>query len=229
MRATGARLGILGHITLHELRSELRATELGNGFANRFLFACVERVRKLPNGGAAVDVSAIVRTLQETLDCARQVGLMTRDAAAEQRWTDLYDTLSMPAPGLLGAITSRAEAQVMRMAALYALGDRSAVIRLPHLEAGLEVWRYCSDSARYIFRTSLGDPVADEILAALQSSAAGLVRTEINHLFQRNKPRAEIERALLMLKELKLATAQKEETDGRPAERWRVKGGPPTN
>jgi hypothetical protein len=47
---------------------------------------------------------------------------------------------------MLGAVTARGEAQVMRLACLYALADISSFVRLEHLRAGLEVWRYCFDS-----------------------------------------------------------------------------------
>jgi hypothetical protein len=49
---------------------------------------------------------------------------------------------------MLGAVTARAEAQ---LALIYAVLDGAALIARPHLEAALEVWRYCDESAAYIF------------------------------------------------------------------------------
>lgn len=46
--ATGAHIAVVGHITLQELRAELTATDSANGFANRFIFACVKRSKLLP-------------------------------------------------------------------------------------------------------------------------------------------------------------------------------------
>ena len=43
------------------------------------------------------------------------------------------------------------EAHVVRLAAIYAALDCSDQIAPPHLEAGLAVWRYSLDSARWIF------------------------------------------------------------------------------
>ena len=51
-KATGACISIVGHITLRELRSKLDETAMANGFANRFLFACVKRSKELPFGGS---------------------------------------------------------------------------------------------------------------------------------------------------------------------------------
>ena len=74
---------------------------------------------------------------------------------------------------MFGAITSRAEAQVMRMACIYALLDQSVLIRKPHLEAALAVWGYAEDSARHVFGDATGDPVADQIRTALDQNPGG--------------------------------------------------------
>jgi hypothetical protein len=50
-RATDAHISIIGHITEEELKRELTQCEFFNGFANRFLWPAVKRVRKLPEGG----------------------------------------------------------------------------------------------------------------------------------------------------------------------------------
>jgi hypothetical protein len=43
VKATDARVSIIGHVTHEELRRYLDRTELANGFANRFLWICVKR------------------------------------------------------------------------------------------------------------------------------------------------------------------------------------------
>jgi len=60
----------------------------------------------------------------------------------------------------------RAEAQVVRLALIYALLDCAREIRAEHLRAALAIWTYCEASARFIWGDSLGDPTADEILRA---------------------------------------------------------------
>lgn len=59
------------------------------------------------------------------------------DPEARERWIDIYGPLSRGEQGLFGAATSRAEAHVARLAAIYATLDRETQIRLPHLEAAL--------------------------------------------------------------------------------------------
>ena len=110
----------------------------------------------------------------------------------------------------------------MRLSLVYAVLDCAEFIRREHLEAALAAWRYCEDSARYIFNESLGDPDADALLTALrEAGAVGLTRTEINdQVFNRHKSKAEIDRALNMLAECALAESKTDPTEGRAAERW---------
>jgi hypothetical protein len=124
---------------------------------------------------------------------------------------------------MLGAVMGRAEAQVMRLACLYALLDCSATIRRPDLEAALELWRYAADSARFIFGDAMGDPTADAVLGALREAGeAGMTRTQIRDLLKRHANRASVDRALESLADAGRAGFRKEQTDGRPVERWFV-------
>lgn len=220
-QATDAHISIIGHITRDELRRYLDATESGNGFGNRFLWLCVKRSKLLPEGGNEVQFGALVTRLQQAIAFARAVGKMERDEAARALWHDVYPALSEGKPGLLGAITGRAEAQTMRLAALYALLDQSPCIRRVHLEAALALWQYCENSARFIFGDNLGDPIADAILQALREVGAdGLTRTQLHHFFGRHLSQAQLRHALSSLATAGYARSQPEPTGGRPTERW---------
>ncbi len=133
----------------------------------------------------------------------------------------MYGPLSEGRPGLFGAVVGRAEAQPLRLAALYAVMDESEAIEYEHLAAALAVWGYAEESARYIFGDATGDSVADDILEALRAVGEdGLSRTDIRDLFGRNKSADRIGGALGGL--LKLGRVRKEDvsTGGRPSERW---------
>lgn len=224
--ATGAHISIVGHITRDELRREITETDMANGFANRFLWFCVKRSKCLPDGGHLhdEDFGPLIRRLSDAVDFAANVDRMVRDVDAGEIWHAVYPSLSDGRPGLLGAVTSRAEAQVMRLAMIYALLDSSSVIRGDHLESALALWDYCEASASYIFGSALGDPTADAILKALHASPEGLSRTAIRDLFGKHKSAADIDRALILLREHSLVLDPiKEKTDGRPVEVWRAK------
>lgn len=223
-KASKAHISVIGHITRDELRRDLTSSEAGNGFANRFLFMCVSRSKVLPEGGQLrkEDLTPLVERLRKAVAFARQAGELQRDAEAAAVWREVYPELSEGKPGLLGAVTSRAEAQVMRLATIYALLDSSPVIRKPHLLAALAVWDYAEASARFIFGDALGNPVADTLLRALRSSPEGLTRTEIRDLFGRNLPAQGVSSALRDLHALGLVRKIREDTGGRPTERWVV-------
>jgi hypothetical protein len=225
--STEAHISVIGHITGEELRRLLTNTAAGNGFANRFLWVCARRSKVLPEGGAlnTVNFAPSVAKLQTAADFARGIETMQRDDEARAIWSGVYAELSEGKPGLLGAVTSRAESQTMRIACVYAVLDCSDEIRAVHLNAALAVWNYCHDSARFVFGDSLGDPTADEILRELHTHLGGMTRTEIRELFHRNRSSGEIERALGVLQEQGLARMQREreqEEHKKPTERWFV-------
>lgn len=222
-RATDAHVSILGHVTREELLKYLNETEQANGFANRILWAAVRRSKLLPDGGGInrLNLDDIIRRLREAVQFAQTVGEVRRSDAARDIWHAVYPRLAGDRLGLFGGVTSRAEAQTMRLALVYALLDSSSLIEAEHLSAGLAVWSYCEASARLIFGDSLGDVTADEVLKALRASPSGLTRTELSSRLGRNKSAMEINRALTVLTQNGLVRSEKEDaTSGRPAERW---------
>jgi hypothetical protein len=119
-----------------------------------------------------VDFSDIETQLKKAVAFAQTCDELRRDTEARELWRSIYHDLSAAKPGLLGAVTSRAETYVARFSLVYAVLDCAEFIRREHLEAALAAWRYCGDSARYIFGESLGDPDADAIMAALREAGA---------------------------------------------------------
>jgi len=225
LRATGAHISIIGHITAEELRRHLDQIEVSNGFMNRFLICCAKRSKELPEGGSISkeDIGALARELAVAVEFGQGSREFRRDEEARKLWREIYHDLSDVPPGLFGSLIARAAPQVLRLSMLYALLDCSEVIRRGHLEAARSVWRYCEDSARYVFGDALGDPVADEILRALRDSPDGLTRTQISELFGRNRKASEILRALSVLLHHGFANSQTEATEGRTIERWFAK------
>lgn len=223
-QSTGAHISIIGHITKDELCRRLDGTDAANGFLNRFLWVCVRRSKVLPEGGS-LDKAAlepIIHRLREALQFGRCAGELKRDEAARDVWRKVYPVLSEGKPGLLGAVLSRAEAQVTRLSCLYALQDMSYVVTRDHLMAALALWEYCEASARYIFGQRLGDPIADELLQALRKHLTeGLSRTDIRDLFWRNRKAREIDQGLDLLVKQGLAYPREEPSaGGRSIERW---------
>jgi hypothetical protein len=224
-QATTAHISLLAHITREELMKHLNQTEQANGYANRHLWVCVRRSKLLPDGGNlhALDLSGITERLCDAVQSARMVGEVRRSEAARAIWHAVYPGLAGDRTGLFGAVTGRAEAQVMRLALVYALLDKSTVIEPEHLKAALAVWSYCEQSARFIFGGALGDTTSDEILEALKRNPDGMTRTDLSNHFGRNKSASELGRALNRLAELgRVIVERMPSGGGRPIERWRA-------
>jgi hypothetical protein len=217
-RASGACISVIGHITAAELRECLDRTDMANGFGNRFLFACVRRSKFLPFGGHLREEGRVRRAVAQ----AQGVQRVIMSPAAAEGWATIYRDLSADRPGLLGSLTARAEAQVVRLATIYALWAGTQHIELEHLTAAVAVQEFCHKSVEYIFGDTLGDQAADTILAALKTAGrSGLTRTEISNLFSRNLPANQVARALGELSRRGLATQRKgEAVNGRAPEIW---------
>ena len=221
--ATGAHISIVGHITREELLRLLTETEQGNGFANRFLWVLARRSNVIarPKGIPPEVLIPLVARLREAFEFASTVEEIDLDPNAGEMWEAVYPDLSEGKPGLLGAVISRGEAQVMRLACVYALLGCSRLIDSDHLKAGLALWEYTEASARFIFGDRIGDPGADRILSALQTQGE-MTETEIHELFKRNVKAAQIHTALGFLQDSGRVAPGMRETDGRPAIIWRI-------
>ncbi len=131
MVATGTHVGIIGHITVEELRRRLNSTDTANGFANRFMYFGVDRSKLLPNGATPPPqmMNKLSMHVKKAVTFARQVRVVKRDPAAEELWAAEYESLSEGKPGLLGAVTSRAEVHVLRLSLIYSLLGQSMASR----------------------------------------------------------------------------------------------------
>jgi hypothetical protein len=217
IRASEAHISIIGHITRDELLRHLNDTEQANGFANRFLWACVRRSNVIPEpvGIPQEIIEPLITRLTKTVKAAQQIHEIHRDDEAKACWAEDYAALSAEKPGLLGAMTARAEAQVMRLACLYAALDKTCLVSPAHLKAARALWQYCEASVRYIFGARTGDPVADRILLALDEQGE-LALSAISGLFDRHMEQARLEQALQLLKRARLIKEERVKTKGRP-------------
>jgi len=223
--ATDAHISVLAHTTADELRRYLNRTEMANGFANRFLFFCVRRSQCLPHGGRLDDkiVESLANRIKCAIDSAHNAEIWW-DADGAKAWEDIYGVLSQGQSGMVGAVMGRAEAQVVRLALLYAVLDGAGHIRLEHLKAAVEVLWYAETSAAYIFGNNIGDPIADMVLAELQAAGGdGLAKTDLTLKFGRHPEQAaRLSRALGELVRGNRIVIETRPTEGRPETRYRI-------
>jgi hypothetical protein len=224
--ATNAHVSILAGCTPEELRRLVTATDVANGFLNRFLIVAVasERSRRRPKRIPLELVAEFSSTFAKALSFGRRQGLYEHDDAAGELWDEVYvDELNVERPGLAGEATARAPTHTLRLSLLYALLDHSTKIREAHVRAALALWRYCELSTRMVFGETIGNPVADAIVAELERRAPNpLTRTGLRDLFSRHRTLAEIEQALDELEQLQVVRVERQGTGGRPTESIRL-------
>lgn len=198
IKATGAHIGIVSHVTIAELHKLLDETQSLNGFANRFLWVCARRQGLVPFP-APMPTAEVMRLQQEIM---RLVQLTpNNEVSMTQRcrdmWASVYPDVSRDHPGLVGCIINRGEALSLRLALTYALLDGAGVIDVAHMESALAVWGYCRESAEFIFGGRESDPVAQRIVAALREAPDHrMTLTGINDLFDGHVARPKIQQAL---------------------------------
>lgn len=209
IRSTRPLVSLIGNITLDELKLTMQSIEISNGFANRFLAVFTERTRIEPKGGKFDD-----HRIKVIADNIRQKALQSANLKqrifrftdeADEFWFRLYTEFAEhEAEGMIGSLTARAEPMILRIAMIYAYYDGEELIDFQHLQAAYHLWNYSEQSWRYVYGDSLGNPLADEILKYLRSSATPCSRTDINNHFQRNRTKEQLQAALFRLYEARL-------------------------
>ena len=226
------RVAIHAHSTVEELKGMLAEMDRVNGFGNRFLFVCTRRSKELPHGGNVHFPALFAMAEKIKTDASRaqtQVLEMRWSPEAHSHWGTVYSDLTSDEDGKL---VSRGAPIVVRLAMIYALLDPVTYmygivngdchkVRIEHLRAALEVWRYCKDSAIHIFGDARFAALANSILEKLKAAGSvGMTQTQINLSFSRNKSASELQRALTLLKSKGIIKSTDEPTNGRPVTKW---------
>ena len=221
-KATGAHIGMIGHVTKAELIENFTAVEILNGLGNRFLWACVRRSKILPHGGkiSAQQAEQIISQVAQAVQFARLAPEVGRSSEYTQLWEKIYPMLTMEKVGNWGAATGRAEAQVTRLAMIFALLDCTDTISAEHLKAAVAVWEYCDASAMFIFGGQLDDPIARRVLNTLQGGEK--TQAKLYKIYNGRISAEVLRRTLEKLSAAGLITCRRDETGGRPQHIWQI-------
>lgn len=224
IRVTRPHLCIVGHITRDELSEKMSRTEVHNGFVNRFSWCGSRRSKRVPFP-ATLDgdkVSELALRIAVAISKAHVIGRVHLAPEARDVWMEAYPKLTEERGGTFGAATSRAEAQVLRMALIYTLLDGEAVIRDAHLKAALALWSYCEASARYLFERPEDNRLTKRVIEALK--AGPMTQSELNKALKvdRKDQHDALRNAMQRLQESGRVAAEKQPTGGRPVQVWRL-------
>ena len=226
--ATNVHVGWVSHVTIEELHAKLSDIETFNGFANRILWVCARRSKivPLPEPMDESKLDNIRQRLVERIKLFRDVDFVKIEMSSETKmaWCNqYYADLTKDHPGLVGCVINRGEAQVVRLAMIYCLLDGMTTISLVHLEAAVALWRYCEQSARYVFHGRQTDGVAEKILVALAEKP--MTSTEIHRLLANHVNKDRLSAVLSQLKGSNQIEAEQLRSEGqkKPTTLWKIK------
>jgi len=221
-RATGAHISIVAHVTRDEFLARLDRSELSGGTMNRFLHVASKRSKLLHSGGRIPDseMQRLATEVKESLAIARREREVSLTRGARALWQTAYPHLTADRFGQYGAATARAEAQVLRIALIFALLDRSEQIGEGHLWAALAVVDYCDRSAAYVYGERHSDRAQDSVLDAIRTHEGWMSRTELVNALHRHVAGLRLQSALDALLLAGLIERREERTVGRPREEF---------
>jgi hypothetical protein len=251
-RASHAHVSLLASITPEELlRHHGRLSQAG-GLESRILYVYSAPGGEVSPFTAAGDVTGLAERLRLLLDASREAvmnrtdpisrhlltarGIQPRtevavDPEVADRWSRQVKR-RLAAPGDdLAALRSRAESQVIRLAAAYALADEAPQIGMCHVEAAMGAWSYCARSAEVVFGVPVAqlppraDPrAAAKIIRFLHDQYPGWVaRDELGSgVLHGNVPAATLTAVMAGLSGKGLIEQRQVPTQGRPREEFRL-------
>jgi hypothetical protein len=251
-RASHAHISLLAMITPEELLRHHNRLSQGGGLESRILYVYTAPASDVSPFGAGTDVTGLAERVRAVLDASREAVMLRTDpisrhllavrgiqpraelsvsAEVTGDWVrSVKPRLALPGDSL-PSLHSRAESQVIRLAAAYALADQADEIGAAQVEAAVAAWAYCARSAEVVF----GVPVAQLPPRADPRSAAKIVRflhdrypawvprDEIGSgVLHGNVPAAGLTAALEDLAVKRLVEQRQVPTQGRPRDEYRL-------
>lgn len=251
-RASRAHVSLLAMITPEELLRHHKRLAQAGGLESRILYVYTAPMKDVSPFAETTDHGYLAGRVREVLEASREAVMNHTDPISRYLLTlrGIQPPTTLPVdPGVVGAwsssvkrrlpragegfrsLHSRAESQVIRLAAAYALADMAPEITPEHVEAALAVLSYCAQSAEIVFGVPVAQlpPRADPRHAAKivrhlhEQYPAWAARDEIGSgVLHGNIPAADIDAALRSLAARRLIEQQQVETEGRPRTEYRL-------
>lgn len=219
IKATGAHVVIVAHITMADLSSLLNSVQIANGFANRFMWFLVHRKKlvAMPKAIPAKEIHKYQRILSRRIEAARRLDSVEMSEKALEYWEDMYPALSMDYTGAAGSVAGRSETHAIRLALIYALAAGRSKIIVEDLKAALALVAYSKESVFAIFKGNSGDKRKEKIIEGLRKAPGKeMTRSDIYKVLKNNANAVEIDKMLQELESSKLIELVKIETKRKP-------------
>lgn len=251
-RASHAHISLVGMITPEELLRHHHRLAQGGGLESRILYVYTAPSADVSPFAAGADMAGLAERLRTVLEASREAVMNRTDPVSRHLLTirgiqpraelavspgvaDGWSASVKPRLALPGetlpSLHTRAESQVIRLAAAYALADQAQEIGPAQVDAAVAAWSYCARSAEVVF----GVPVAQLPPRADPRAAARIVRflhdrypawTARDELgsgvLHGNVPAAAVSAALDDLAAKRLIEQRQVPTQGRPRDEYRL-------
>ena len=179
--ASNPHIAIAAAITPTELVELMKARELSNGFANRFIIFWAERELLIPFPRATSEAALlemvertekVLRFMKGDYPASKDNRSMAMSHEARAAYERLYRGLNATTGSArLDGILERRAPMLLRMAMLFAMTDLTLTIEVHHIEAAQSWVAYWVDSVRYVF----GEAADEASIAERQESADKLL------------------------------------------------------
>lgn len=156
--STSPHVCFVGHITPSEFLAEIKATEISNGFNNRFLtiYAVPKAVIPFPKD---LDTSSLDKVATELADaihwCNDEKRVLEMAPCFKELWAVQAFRLDQlgPPESLESKLLARAAHYALIISGLFAALEKSTLLKKEHLVAALAWIDYWQSSIRYVFNT----------------------------------------------------------------------------
>lgn len=211
-QASRPHVSLLGMITPEELLRHHRRLSQAGGLESRILYVYTAPMKDISPFARPLDTTELALRVRRALQSSRETVMAGTDPVSRRLLTlrgiqpraelPVEDSVAaawgesvrgrLPAAdeGMRG-LHSRAESQVIRVAAAYAIADMAGRITPEHVEAALAVQSYCAQSAEVVF----GVPVTQLPPRVDPRCSARIVR-HLHDLYPSWVPRGQITAAL---------------------------------
>ena len=213
-KCTNPHLVMMAHITQQELLNQLKATDLANGFMNRFMVCNVVQDKDVPNPTPAPKeaFNAVVQQLVEVMEFVNQGQTMTESECFKAKFESIYSTLRHPKGTLpKQQLLARSPKYTRMLAMIFALMEKQTVITNEHLNAALVYIRYWWKSVSFIFENDVEvmayektKGLSEKVLEAItkiHGDSGKCTKTDISNTFNRKVTSKDINAALSILLE----------------------------
>jgi DNA replicative helicase MCM subunit Mcm2 (Cdc46/Mcm family) len=210
-------LVVVGQMTPSAFRSGVDNLSLANGFMNRFIPILVARPHLIPWPG---ETSKRSRDLLGDLihRCAHAPkGILRLSPKARRIYEQWYLTREKRRehlPEKVAQLTARGNANVIRLAVIYALLQGSLTIRTQEIRAAIAIIEYADASANFLLAT--GKVGLEAKITKILESKSPLSRDELHRALGGHNTKEELNRALNALEEAGIIKTTTEQTRGRP-------------